>query len=69
MGRFFTFLIGFATSMFIITCTDFKTWDACDFVPYIGPSLLGALIYLRLYIADDKIEKLENRIKELEKKI
>ena len=69
MKYIWNFLIGFCSSLFIITCTDFEL-NGHGFMPlvkYIGPALLFGCIFVEMTRNRERIEYLEKKIKELEK--
>jgi len=68
MKTFFRFLNGFVSSMILLSCTNISTYGhgLTALIPYIGPSILCAIIYVGGNIHRDKIEELEKKIKELE---
>ena len=63
------FLIGFFSSLFIITATDYSTFGGGikPLLKYIGPAVLFAIIFVIKEEDNERIEYLEKKIKELEK--
>ena len=64
----FIFFLGFVSSMIIITLTDINTigHGLQPLVKYIGPSVLGGIIYYIINSLRERIEYLENKLKDNE---
>ena len=53
------FVFGFSTSFIIMTCTGVNIHTVADLLPYVGPSILGGLIFLLFIYLDERLEKIE----------
>lgn len=69
MEKFFNFIAGFFTSIFLLTVTDVSTygggWESL--IKYIGPSVLGACIFVNLIFLGGEIDSLKKEIDDLKK--
>lgn len=67
MEKFFNFITGFLISIFLLTATDFSTigggWQ--PLIKYIGPSILGACIFVNLIFLSREIDNLKKEIDNL----
>lgn len=67
MKHLLNFLVGFASSLFIITATDCSTFGGGikPLLKYIGPAVLFAIIFVIKEEDNERIKKLENKVNEL----
>jgi hypothetical protein len=68
---FISFIIGTILSLILITITNNQVWGHGfkPLIPYIGAACLGGICVACLRDDDERIFKLEEKIKELENKI
>lgn len=68
---FISFIIGTTLSLVLITLTNNQLWGHGfkPFIPYLGSACLGGICIASLRDDDERIVKLEEKIKELENKI
>ena len=67
MNRFWSFIVGFLSSFVLITSTDFDTYGGglIKLIPYIGPAVLGGLIFSVLIDLGKEIDKIKDDINKL----